>query len=380
MMAGVKYVSLHEVGGYGEAARRYMLALARAGVPLTWTPLIGGAPGKLYYRPTGARGVGDTELDPICNRPLDYDTVVVHTVPEYFPQWRDREAGKRLVGYTVWETDRLPAHWPPLLQQLDHLLVPTQWNRDVFARSGVRVPISVVPHLPPVARRGAPPAVDRSDGDFVFRTCGDWTRRKAVDRTIEAYLLAFTADDPVRLVVKTSARDRSTVHGRFSLSRTTASLVAAQRRRHRHRRPARVEVIAGHIPDWGMEALAERADCYVSLFRGEAWGLDVFDAAIAGKPVVVTGFGGPREYLPPDLALFVDHRLVPVDDPAGRPSYTPDQHWAEPDVEHGARLMREVFEGRTTARDRATRLAELLRRRYDPDSINAGLRRAIAGG
>ncbi len=206
---GIKYVGLHENSGYGIAARRYLLGLRRSGVPLTWTPMVpGGKLKSLYYTPFEGRGVGDPQLDPLCNRPIAYDVVILHTVPEYYPMLAEREEGKHVVGCTVWETDRVPRHWPGLLNRMDHLMVPCSWNQQVFKRCGVTPPISVIPHIAaseePDGRRGFRGIPDKN---YVFYTIGAWTTRKAPWKTIACYLQTFSARDPVTLVVKTSKRD-----------------------------------------------------------------------------------------------------------------------------------------------------------------------------
>ncbi|GAI18333.1 unnamed protein product, partial [marine sediment metagenome] len=106
-------------------------------------------PGKAWrigYQPFLGTEIEDPELFPLCNIQIEYDTLIVHTVPEYYPMWARKEPGKRLIGYTVWETDRIPDHWPGLLNKMDHLLVPTHWNKRVFENCGVITPIDVVPH------------------------------------------------------------------------------------------------------------------------------------------------------------------------------------------------------------------------------------------
>src|SRR5262249_517682 len=163
---------------------------------------------------------------------------------------------------------------------------------------------------------------------FVYYTIGEWTERKAVFKTIEAYLRAFARRDPVLLVVKTSPRDL-----RLPLSRgagtagkgTTAWSVARLLAQHRDPPPARL--IAGELVDVDIVALHGRGNCFVSLSRGEGWGLGAFDAATHGNPVVTTGYGGQLDYLA-DSPHLVRFELVPVDDPAGFPSYAPDQRWA----------------------------------------------------
>src|SRR5262249_49026247 len=118
---------------------------------------------------------------------------VAHLVPEYYPLVRSVAHGGALVAHTVWETDRLPRHWPALLNDTDLVIVPTEWNREVFEASGVRVPIRVVPHVvcdPVPGDAGAP--LDLPDDLVVFYVIGRWDQRKAMFHTVDAFLRAFT--------------------------------------------------------------------------------------------------------------------------------------------------------------------------------------------
>src|SRR5439155_21426078 len=65
----------------------------------------------------------------------------------------------------------------------------------------------VVPHVATTPEPGdAGAALDLDPDDYAFYTIGRWDERKAVFLAVEAYLRAFTADDPVVLVVKTGPR------------------------------------------------------------------------------------------------------------------------------------------------------------------------------
>jgi glycosyltransferase involved in cell wall biosynthesis len=118
-----------------------------------------------------------------------------------------------------------------------------------------------------------------------------------------------------------------------------------------------------------MSALHERGDCYVSLCRSEGWGLGAFDAAARGKPVIMTGYGGQTEFLSEDSAYRVDYRLVPVRAGFFQHSYTPDQNWAEPDLDHASRLFRHVFENREEARRRGCALGKHVRNSFDAGAV-----------
>ena len=330
--------------------------------------MVAGRGTRFHYGPVDDPAVGDPELDRFCNRTIPYDVVIVHTVPEYFPFWIDAERGRPIIGHTVWETTAIPAHWRSLLNAVDRLLVPCQWNKSVFDACGVTVPIDVIPHvLDEQATAGAPRA-ECEDGDgYVFYTIGVWSHRKALYRTVQAFCEAFTADDPVTLVVKTNPDDLTVTGLRRYLGRSVAQAVHGITRRYP--RPPRIRLRVEDLSDEGIRRLHRRGDCYVSLCRGEGWGIGAFDAVAHGKPVVMTGFGGQLDFLDRDLAYLVGFDLVPVDNPQAPLSYSPDQRWAEPDVQDGARRLREVVADPGAASARGCALRDRLPARFGERAV-----------
>ena len=94
MPAGVKFLSFVEPSGYGMAALAYVRALVNAGVPVRWVPVRHGthgvapvAPGEAL--PLSLLATDDESLADLpallaaTSRPVAYDTVVAHTVPEH---------------------------------------------------------------------------------------------------------------------------------------------------------------------------------------------------------------------------------------------------------------------------------------------------------
>jgi glycosyltransferase involved in cell wall biosynthesis len=366
------------VSGYGIAADRCMAALEGAGVEVDWEPYVPEEREGLFY----GHGLSRAAAPPARGADGERPVVVVHHVPEYFPRVRSERGEAFLVGHTVWETDRLPRHWRECMEAVDLLVVPCRMNEEVIRRGGVRTPVAVVGHaapapLPAAAGEEEGPAGGFPEGTLVFYTIAMWTERKAVYRTVEAFLRAFTARDPVALVVKSSLRDYTRpMSERGGLARdgttgwTLAGLLA------QHPEPPPVRLIARDLSDRELAGLHARGDCYVSLCRSEGWGLGSFDAAAYGKPVVTTGFGGQLDYLG-EWPYLVDYRLVRVRDRAGAGSYTPDQRWAEPDVEHGAALLRQIAGEPGAATARAAELGGEIRRRYSPAEVGGAFIEAV---
>ena len=389
----LNYVSWADYTGYAVAAKSYLRAFHRAGMAVTWSPML---PDEKGYRSVENFSSEDPVLAELAQRNGDCDTVVIHTVPEYYPPLIEnaRAAGRRVFGYTVWELENLPAHWPAILNRLDGVVVPCRWNVEVFRNSGVSVPIHVVPHLSQFASLGDAdgaehdPAGPKScgkafaPGRFMFYTIGFWSNRKAPDLVVRAFLRAFEASDPVSLVIKTSRNDITRWHRHW-------------RNGFRLRHPSPKETLRGLVrpfkaapliavipdetlPDDQMLALHRRGDCFVSLARAEGWGLGAFDAALMGNPVVMTGYGGQRDFLDPTHASLVDYRMVPVHEPTWAASYRASDQWAEPDLDHAIALMREVYENRVEASHKARLLAVDLRSRFSEQAILEAWRRALS--
>lgn len=360
------YLSLDEHSGYGIAADRCMAALEESGLQVEWTPFIPGDGWRLGYEPGYPLGA------------VPGGVVVSHLVAEYLPPVRERCPDSFLVGHTVWDTDRIPDHWIPCLDAADLVVVPSRFSAEAVAASAVDTPVAIVPHAaaPATGPRAelavAPPDV------LVFYAIGEWNERKAMFRTIEAYLRAFTSRDRVLLIVKTSYQDwrrgRRAVPPAVAGPGTSAAAVAQLLAKHAD--PPAVSLITRPLTNAQIAALHQRGDCFISLSRGEGWGLGAFDAAAADNPVVTTGFGGQLDYLT-DSPYLVGFDLVSVRDPRGFPSYAPEQRWAEPDLDHAVDLLLEVAANPEQAAGVAAAIGAHIRRQYRPAAIAAAFRKAV---
>jgi glycosyltransferase involved in cell wall biosynthesis len=394
---GIKYISLHGALGFFVAAKRYMLGLRRLGIPFTWTPMVPGNSWGMGLQPFTGKAIGDPELDPYCNRPLEYDTVIIHTPPDLYPRWAAVEKGRRLFGYTAWETDRIPSFWPACFDGIDHLLVPSRWNRDTLVRCGITTPVTVVPHIVPAAAESAPQWRD-GGRPYIFYAIETWTARKNLDLAIRCYLETFHKKDPVLLVIKTFPQiyrhTRLTRHGvlknlyvrlrrglRIPPMATIRPDAGGQLRRIVDRYPdgGRIELITAELNENEITALHIRGDCYLSLTHGEGWGIGSFDAAAFGNPVIMTGWGGQLDYLDPDHAHLVGCDLVPARDDDNRHCFAPGQLWAEPRRADAVALMRRVFENPAAARALAETLQKRIHAEYSSEKITARLLAALAG-
>lgn len=376
-MKKLKYVSSYENSGYGVAGRMYVETLYEAGVDVTWTPLTyqreirGGG-----YKPWHGPVEWDGPVRKLRHRDLDYKSLIVHTVPEFYPEWRKREPGKYLVGYTVWETTRPPVHWKELINMADHLLVPTKWNKKIFREHGITIPIDVIPHISEFEGRKLhrPDLIPVDDDRFLFYVISTWTERKALWKIIEAFTEAFDPDEPVQLLLKTNMIDTNRPRPyiiRKLLRTNYYSVRDSVNRILKDLEPApKIRLVDDDtLPAEYIRALHTRGDCYISLCRSEGWGIGSFEAAMYGKPVIMTGFGGQTDYLPADKSHLIDYKMIPVEAKTGSKSYSTEQMWAEADIRQAARKMREVYENREASQKMGAELRHYVQSHFSREKI-----------
>ncbi|HEV3240034.1 MAG TPA: hypothetical protein VG429_06490 [Casimicrobiaceae bacterium] len=399
MTIGVKYIAYGNSSGYGLTAIAYARALHNAGVPVWWQPWFLGprpemwrAEDGLARLPLGRAAEGDAALADLpslvaaLTRPIAYDTVLVHTVPEHWPRFI--EVGKRAVGYTAWETDAVPSHWPELLNAMDAIAVPSRQNAEVFVRGGVTVPVHVVPHI----RRHAWSDTARDDAialrlrlrvpddHFVFYSIAAWDPRKALGDLVATFVRTFSAQDRVTLLIKTSAAVSNAAEGGGMPVEGALREIARAAQPGAGREPPNFAVIAADdISGRTLDAIHALGDCFVSLSHGEGWGMGAFDAAAGGKPVLMTGWGGQLDYLGADYPGLIDYRRVGVSGWLPHASYQPTQSWAAADPGHAAALMRAAVAREPRLLEAAAATREAIANRYAEPVVARQLVAALDG-
>lgn len=199
---------------------------------------------------------------------------------------------------TMHELDHLPEgkrDWSDILNRVDLVITPTEWNRKVWEREGVRTPITVIPlgidpelYFPVTGRCCTFLSVHENLGGETSRE--DWRE------TLRAYCSAFTSEDAVRLVIKTwkwkpepfEAAHRE-VLGELGMSAAGA--------------PA-IEVIDEVLSTEQMRDLYQRAWLFLKNANREGWSMPCTEALACGTPVAATRIQPLLSHLPEDTRWF----------------------------------------------------------------------------
>jgi glycosyltransferase involved in cell wall biosynthesis len=147
------------------------------------------------------------------------------------------------------------------------------------------------------------------------------------------------------------------------------------RRLHEEASGLNVVLLDSYLDRPDLCALINAADCYLSPHRAEGFGLTLLEAMRLGKPVIGTGYSGNTDFMTPENSYLLDYSLVTLTRDYG--PYFRGAVWAEPDVDHAARLVRQVVEHPSDAASRGLRARADVERDWNPDVTGRAVRERL---
>lgn len=290
----------------------------------------------------------DERIMEVRRKPKDLDiTQVVYGQGDVF----FKNSGRYKVGYSMLEVTGIPSDWVEQANALDEVWVPSRFNSETFASSGVTRPIHVMPLGVDVNYFHPYIKARRIEDRFVFMSVFEWGERKAPEVLIQAYNQEFSSSEDVLLLLKVINTDPA-----LNVERHVEAM------RLRGDRAPVVIVLNQNIPSYQMGSLYCSSDCFVLPTRGEGWGMPTLEAMACGLPTISTLWSAQTEFFNGEVGYPIEtKRLVPA---VAKCPYYEGFEWADPDVDHLASLMRHVYENRDEARARGLRASVWARERW----------------
>jgi glycosyltransferase involved in cell wall biosynthesis len=237
--------------------------------------------------------------------------------------------GTPRIGFTAWETTRIPRRDRRGLDGLDEVWIPSAWGREILVDNGVDpARVHVVPEgVDPAIF--TPPAVAAPRARFRFLCVGKWEERKGTADLVRTFCAAFGPDEPVELYLHCW----NPVRPDLDLAATVAALAPF---------PHAPVIVGRPLSRAALVALYQSSHAFVLPTRGEGWGLPILEAMACGLPVIVTDHGGHRAFTSAATAYLVRvGAMVDVADPIAFHGADFGQ-WAQPDLDHLRHLLRHV--------------------------------------
>ena len=333
--------------GYGDATRRNIVLLKRAGFNVSVTQI----------------DADDTKLTDdwkyqeckkLHKRFKNPDIRISHVLACVMNHPMIHKPGIKNICYTTWETDLLPTDWVTKINKYsDECWVTATRIKKVFESSGVTVPIKVLPPTifpedlkavqAPINQEHLDPIINNlKPKNFCFYSIFQWIPRKNPDALLEAYISEFDTSEPVTLLLKCYRVDHSRTETRVLVQ--TIQNLTTEMGCGKELLPD-ILLIHEELSNESMKAVHKLGDCFVLPHRGEGTGLPIVDAIMFNNPVITTAYGGPEDFLTEYNQKKLPHRMRPVRNAYWAYNYfNCYMNWADVNVNDLRHWMREAFE------------------------------------
>jgi len=225
---------------------------------------------------------------------------------------------KRCMFMTVCETQTVNPVYG-ILEKYKPMYVPSEFCKNILEKQFPEMKCTILRHYAPAAIR-PPPKLKTRPYNF-YTICNALDPRKNIKMLLSAF--SHCNFPNCRLVIKcTAARP-------LSLNIPN------------------VMVINGLISQEQIEKIHDGCHCYVNCSHSEGVGMGAVEAAMRGKPVIITDYGGLKEYV--KTPWVVPCKLGPIgfDDFL----FTKDLEWGYPHYPSLVRCLRECYEASVMAWD-----------------------------
>lgn len=309
----ILYVSQNNHTGYGFAARNCIYQLLTQGYDVQWvTDIL--SENQTQYVPSNEF---EKSVNECRNRTIDYDCVIIHHVPIDYDDLMTRLKIKPNVPIyvsTVWETTHVHQSWCDILnnfKSLTGVIVPSQFNVDVFKRSNINHPIHLWNYdiFPITDKTEIEPVLANlwmyKNGEYtndistvysaiisntVFYNISQYSTRKNIDQIVRTFCKTYDGNDKVCLLLKTFFKTFTNQEKEY-IKYKIKSLTSI------YEKPPTILLCLDDLNTEQINVLHKLSDIYFTLNRGEGFGLCSYTAKKFGNRVICGGFGSESEFV-----------------------------------------------------------------------------------
>ena len=261
------------------------------------------------------------------------EIVINYSVPDTFAK-----SLKYSVGFTFWETNRLPTDWVRDCNNMDEIWTCSKAMQEVFINSGITKPVHEF-------KLGVDPKIyfpkkQSINGTFKFLSMGSPSTRKNSQIAVDAFLKVFGQDDGCELIYKSNGPQDARIY-------INGSMYPLEH--------PRIKVINHEVTVEELGEIYDSANCLLYPTSGEGWGLIPFQAIAKGIPTICTNALAATEFA---------NMSVPLDFKWGTKNmsgiYENAGEWAEPNFDDLCDKMLYVVNNYAEVCDETYRGAEFI--------------------
>jgi len=229
---------------------------------------------------------------------------------------------KYTIGYTPWESTKIPLHWLDNMRQCDEIWTTSNFVKSVYESHNVNANIYVIPHGISEEFK----IIERElISTFNFLHIGGDSKRKNAQMAVDAFLELYEGNNDFKLILKYEKFCMAEVYinGRLLPASMHPQIVA--------------------IPEnLGLDDLINiyhKAHCLIYPTMGEGFGMIPFEAIATGLPTIVTNATGCADFAEYAIPLSAEMTKATWNDKC----FSADTgDWASPDYDELLDLMENV--------------------------------------
>jgi len=256
------------------------------------------------------------------------------------------------IGYTVWESTRLPDDWLEPLKIPHQLWTPSSFCKQVLINHGFNsekirvVPEGIDPSIfhPDVTPL---PGSEKIKG-FKFLNVGKYEERKCTPYMIRAFDEEFKNTKNVVLILSCHNPFEKGFDIRKKLDQLNLKC------------PEKILLINPVKEHQSVAQLYASCDAFLFPTRAEGWGLPIIEALACGLPTIVTNYSGQTEYLTKEMAYLLDYEFEDINIPFFLSKDNYYGQWAKPDMNQFRYYLRYIYENQEEARQKGLNAAKLV--------------------
>lgn len=323
--------SFLENSGYSHAATEYCLALDTVGIDVVTRDIPMMPP----------KGVVHPKIQEMFKKNLDnVDVVIQHNLPSQFSY----KGGVKNVGMFAYETDSFPnTTWKYHLELMDQNIVFCHSQLEAVGQEcnvGTYKNTAVIPHAldtDKFIKEQGTINFGLPLNTVKFYTIADWGKRKDFAALFLGYFTAFSADDNVVLVVKTTGRHQA-------VKDMIEDIKTGCKRFANNNRYPKVVLMTDWMTEDEISAIHNSCNVFVSTSHGEAFCIPAVEARGFGNFTLVPNHTAFKDYLP--AQTMIECVKSPVFGVTNSPEdlYTSNERWYNVMTDDLVLKMRYVYE------------------------------------
>ena len=236
------------------------------------------------------------------SRPADID--ICYTIPTNFKRRFNKDSRIKAAIYN-YETNLMPKEWIAESKRVDLVLPSSNFCRDIFVSNGwpaekcIVVPLGINPGMFLDGRI----CNLNTDKSFRFLNISIPHYRKNIDILVDAYYSAFSGNDDVCLVLKTSFGKP-----KFKFECDVKNEILKIQKKHKGGNLPQIEIVTKRFGS--MVPLYNACQSLVSATSSEGFGLPLLEGMAAGNIVIAPNNTGQSDFMNNDNSISVEFSQI----------------------------------------------------------------------